>query len=157
MKISLARNYRTWMFALLPSTLGLGSALLWLHSMYWPLEIDEAGITLRNYRRVGWHSIRRIGVSRSYLDGHVSAIRIHYDRGVSKKPIRALADGDRVARVILGMFALTNRNRAADARSARAAGPDFRRGNARTQRQEFVGPRNAQRREFADLRMSAGH
>jgi hypothetical protein len=97
------------MVALLPSTLGLGTALLWLHSMHWPLDIDPAGLTLRSRRRVAWRSIRRIGVSRSYLDGHISEMRIHHDGGVSKIPINSLENGDRVARIILAMFARIDR------------------------------------------------
>jgi hypothetical protein len=64
MKVALAPRYRTWMFVLFPSTLGLGSAALWLHSLNWPLELDEAGLTLRNHRQVSWAAIRKIGVSR---------------------------------------------------------------------------------------------
>jgi hypothetical protein len=63
MKVALAHRYRAWMFVLLPSTLGLGSAALWLHSLNWPLELDEAGLTLRNHRQVSWDAIRKIGVS----------------------------------------------------------------------------------------------
>jgi hypothetical protein len=111
MKVALAHRYRAWMVLLLPSTLGLGSAVLWLHSMHWPLNVDPAGLTLRSHRQVGWRSIRRIGVSRSYLDGHISEMRIHHDGGVSKIPIHALEDGDRVARIILAMFARMDRAR----------------------------------------------
>jgi hypothetical protein len=105
MKIALAPRYRTWMVLLLPSTLGLGSAVLWLRSLHWPVDIDPTGLTLRSHRRVAWSSIRRIGVSRSYLDGHISEMRIHHHGGVSKIPIGALEDGERVARIILAMFA----------------------------------------------------
>jgi hypothetical protein len=112
MKVALAPRYRTWMFVLLPSTLGLGSAALWLHSLHWPLELDEAGLTLRNRRQVSWDAIRKIGVSRSYRDGHVCQIRIHHDDGVSKIPVHALQDGQTVVRAILTMFANVDRERA---------------------------------------------
>src|SRR5580698_6927275 len=112
MKVALAPRYRTWMFVLFPSTLGLGSAALWLHSLNWPLELDEAGLTLRNHRQVSWAAIRKIGVSRSYRDGHVCQIRIHYGDGVSKIPVHALQDGQTVVRAILTMFARTDRARA---------------------------------------------
>jgi hypothetical protein len=93
------------MFALLPSTLGLGSAALWLHSLNWPLTVDEAGLTLRNRRQMGWVSVEKIGLSRSYLDGHVSQLRIHFDDGgVSKIPVRALHDGQTVVKTILTNF-----------------------------------------------------
>jgi hypothetical protein len=112
MKVALAPRYRTWMFVLFPSTLGLGSAALWLHSLNWPLELDEAGLTLRNHRQVSWAAIRKIGVSRSYRDGHVCQIRIHYCDGVSKIPVHALRDGQTVVRAILTMFANADRARA---------------------------------------------
>jgi hypothetical protein len=117
MKIALAARYRAWMLALLPSTLGLGSMVLWLRSLHWPLSIDATGLTLRNHRRVDWDSISRIGVSRSYLDGHISEIRVHHDTGVSKIPVRALSDGDRVARTILTLFAQASRAQARDNRA----------------------------------------
>jgi hypothetical protein len=120
MKIALAARYRAWMLVLLPSTLGLGSAALWLRGMHWPVNIDLAGLTLRDRRQVGWRSIHRIGVSRSYVDGHISEMRIHHDGGVSKIPIDALEDGDRVARVILAMFARTDRARTRNRRLAKA-------------------------------------
>jgi hypothetical protein len=112
MKIALAPRYRLWMLALLPSTLGLGSAVLWLRSLNWPLDLDEEGLTLRNLRQVNWHSITKIGVSRGYLDGHVSEIRVHYDGGVSKIPAHALKDGQMVIGTILAMFEQTDRARA---------------------------------------------
>jgi hypothetical protein len=93
------------MFVLFPSTLGLGSAALWLHSLNWPLELDEAGLTFRNHRQVSWAAIKKIGVSRSYRDGHVCQIRIHYCDGVSRIPVYALKDGQTVVRTILTMFA----------------------------------------------------
>jgi hypothetical protein len=104
MRIALAPRYRFWMFAFLPSTLGLGSAILWLRSLKWPLALDEQGLTLRNHRQVDWRSITKIGVSRSYCDGHVSEMRIHYGDGVSTIPAHALQDGQLVARAILTMF-----------------------------------------------------
>jgi hypothetical protein len=111
MKIALASQYRLWMIALLPSTLGLGSAVLWLHSLNWPRTLDEGGLELRNHRKVKWHSITRIGVSRSYLDGHVSEIRIHYNGGTSRIPSNGLQNGQTVVRTILATFAQTDRAR----------------------------------------------
>lgn len=112
MKVALAPRYRTWMFVLFPPTLGLGSAALWLHSLNWPLELDEVGLTLRNHRQASWAAIRKIGVSRSYRDGHVCQMRIHYGDSVSKIPVHALQDGQTVVRTILTMFANANRARA---------------------------------------------
>jgi hypothetical protein len=108
MRIALASHYRIWMLALFPITLGFGSAALWLRSCNWPLSIDDAGIILRRHRRVGWHSIKRIGTSRSYLDGRISEIRIYYDGGVSRVPVRALQNGQNVVSIILAMFARSN-------------------------------------------------
>ena len=112
MTVALAPQYRTWMFVLFPSTLGLGSVALWLRSMNWPLELDKSGLTLRNRRQVSWAAIRKIGISRNYRDGHVCQIRIHYGDGVSKIPVHALQDGQRVVRTILTMFAKADRTRA---------------------------------------------
>ena len=135
MKVTLAPRYRTWMFVLFPSTLGLGSAALWLHSLNWPLELDEAGLTLRNHRQVSWAAIRKIGVSRSYRDGHVCQIRIHYGDGVSKIPVHALQDGQTVVRAILTMFANADRARAT---SKGPKGPNSVSVNVTKPIQEFV-------------------
>jgi len=135
MKVALAPRYRTWMFVLFPSTLGLGSAALWLHSLNWPLELDEAGLTLRNHRQVSWAAIRKIGVSRSYRDGRVCQIRIHYGDGVSKIPVHALQDGQTVVRAILTMFANADRARA---HRKGPKGPQFRQVNVTKPIQKFV-------------------
>jgi hypothetical protein len=111
MKVALAPYYRNWMMALFPTTLGLGTALLWLCTLNCPQSIDETGVTLRYGRRVGWCSIRKIGVSRSYFDGHVSQVRIYYDGGASKIPVARLQDGQDVVRIILAAFALVTQAR----------------------------------------------
>jgi hypothetical protein len=99
------------MLALFPATLGLGTAVLWLRSLSWPLSIDEAGIMLRHRRRVEWASIRKIGLSRSYLDGRVAQVRIHHSGGICKIPMHGLEDGQLVARTILAMFEQVKRAR----------------------------------------------
>lgn len=104
MKVALSFRYRTWMLALLPMTLGLGTAALWIRSLNWPLSLNESGITLRRRCRVEWRSIRKIRVSRSYLDGHASQICIHHNRGVSNIPVKNLRHGQLVVRTILDMF-----------------------------------------------------
>jgi hypothetical protein len=43
-KVALASRYRNLMLVLFPATLGLGTAVLWLRSLSWPLGLDEAGI-----------------------------------------------------------------------------------------------------------------
>jgi hypothetical protein len=70
LKLVLAPKYRFWMLALLPITLGLGTAALWARSLNLPCSIDAEGLTFRYGRKVPWRSIRRIGVCRGYLDGH---------------------------------------------------------------------------------------
>jgi hypothetical protein len=112
MKVALAPQYRMWMFALFPATLGIGTAALWLRSLSWPLRVDATGLTLRHHRRVNWQSITKIGVSRSYLDGHVAQLRIHHHGGVNRIPVHGLQDGEKVARTILTMFELAHRPRA---------------------------------------------
>jgi hypothetical protein len=111
MRVALAAPYRIGMFALLPVTFGVGTAVLWLRSSSWPLRIDPAGLILRNHRRIDWRSIKRIGVSRSLRDDRVSQIRIHHDGGVSKIPMRRLQDGEKVATAIVAMFEQTSRGR----------------------------------------------
>jgi hypothetical protein len=104
MKIALAPQYRFWMFALLPTTLGLGTAALWARSLNWPLRIDSEGLTLRYRRKVPWKSIKKISVWRNYRDGHVSRMDIHHKAGTSKIPVRGLQDGEKVAGIILTSF-----------------------------------------------------
>jgi hypothetical protein len=124
MKVALASQYRMWMFALFPTTLGVGTAALWLRSLSWPLRIDAAGLTLRHRRRVDWQSVRKIGVSRSYLDGHVGEMRIHHDRGICKIPLQGLKDGEEVAETILSMFKQVDRARVHKQNFAAAGGPN---------------------------------
>jgi hypothetical protein len=122
MKVALASRYRNLMLVLFPATLGLGTAMLWLRSLSWPLRVDDAGMTLRHRGRVEWASIRKIGLSRSYLDGRVSKLRIHYARGTCTIPVRGLEDGQEVARIIIAMF--EHAKRARRARTDRTPGRD---------------------------------
>jgi hypothetical protein len=125
MRVELAPSYRTWMLALLPTTLGVGTAALWLRSLSWPLSIDADGLTLRYHRKLRWSSMRKIGVSRSYLDGHVGEIRIHHRGGVRRIPLRGLRDGERIAEMIITLFKQTRRGDAGDAPTT--GGPDITR------------------------------
>jgi hypothetical protein len=109
MKVALASRYRIWMCVLFPMTAGLGTIALWLLSLKWPLRIDERGVTFRCHRRVDWRSITKIGLSRSYLDGHCSQIRLHHDGGTSKIPVDALQDGQAVVQFMLAMFDVAHR------------------------------------------------
>ena len=113
MKVALALEYRIRMFALLPATLGLGTAILWARSLRWPCRIDADGMTLRYRRRVLWKSIEKINVGRDYRDGHVSQIDIHHHGGVEKIPMRALRDGQSIATTILATFKQVRRARPA--------------------------------------------
>jgi hypothetical protein len=114
MKVALAPRYRSWMLILFPATLGLGTAALWFRSRNWPLNIDEGGVRFRSHRHVAWNSIRKISVSRSYVDGHVSQMCIHHAGGISKVPVHGLDDGQRVVRTILGFFAQINSTTSVD-------------------------------------------
>jgi hypothetical protein len=108
MRVELAARYRGWMLALFPATLGLGTAALWLRSRNWPLMIDESGMRLRSHRYVNWASITKLSVSRNYLDGHVSHIRIHHADGITQVPVRGLEDGQSVVSAMIFMFKRTN-------------------------------------------------
>jgi hypothetical protein len=109
MKVVLAPRYRLWMLALVPTTLGVGTAALWARSLNWPRSVDGEGVTLRYRRKIPWESIRKVCVYRDYLDGHVSRIDIHHQESVSKIPTRPLRDGENVARIILASFKLARR------------------------------------------------
>jgi hypothetical protein len=111
MEVGLARQYRIWMWALLPATLGVGTAALWGRSLSWPRSVDSDALTLRSFRRVQWEAIRRVTVQRDYLGGQVSRIDIHYPGGSSRIPVRALRDGESVAAAILAKFKQTRRTR----------------------------------------------
>jgi hypothetical protein len=105
--MSLSIRYR----ALLP-TLDLGRTALWERSLNCQLRLDEDGLTLRHNRKVPWNSICKIGVSRNYLDGHVSEVRIHHSGGINKISIRGLRDSETVVRDMLTIFERTRRSRA---------------------------------------------
>jgi hypothetical protein len=110
MKVLLAQDYWRKILAL-PSTVGTGAIVLWLRRSTWPLRIDQSGLVLRNHQRVAWGSVRKIGVSRRYLDGRLSHIRIHHSRGISHVPLDAIEDGENVARQILSIFAGVRKER----------------------------------------------
>jgi len=122
MKVVLAHRYRIWMLALLPATLGVGTAALWARSLSWPASIDAEGLTLRSRRRLAWPAIRQITVVRDYLDGYVARIDIHRRGGVTRIPVHALRDGERVVAMILTMFKQTRR-RCADGELAVTEAP----------------------------------
>ena len=106
---------------------GLGTAALWLRSLNRPLSVDADGLTLRYHRRLPWSSIKKIGISRSYLDGHVSEMRIHHRGGVSKIKVRELRDGEKVVGMVLTMFKLTRRAGTGSELRANEPAPDITR------------------------------
>jgi hypothetical protein len=108
MKVALAAQYRAWMLALFPATLGVGTAALWFRSRNWPLAIDETGVRLRSHRYLNWASIIKLGVSRNYLDGSVSHIRMHHADGIIKVPVSGLEDGQAVLATMIFMFKRTS-------------------------------------------------
>jgi hypothetical protein len=122
MKVALAPRYQTWMLALVPLSLGLGTAFLWLRSLDWPLDVNDEGLIFRNHRQVMWSSITKIGVSRHYRDGHVSEIRIHSDAGINRIPAYVLRDGQKVVSIILAMFEEADRARSHNKRRLEVEG-----------------------------------
>jgi hypothetical protein len=104
MKIGLAPHYRFWMLALLPTTLGLGTALLWLRSLNWPRGVDTDGFTLRFRRKVLWKAVDKISVQSDYYDTHVVRIDIHHGGGVYRVPVRSLLEGESIAKMIIAAF-----------------------------------------------------
>ncbi len=119
MKVALARRYRIWMLALLPATLGIGTAALWARSLNWPCDIDREGLMLRCRRKIHWRVIRQVTVVRDYLDGHVARIDIDCPGGISRIPVHALYDGEHIAAVILAMFKKSRRQQLHQLRASR--------------------------------------
>lgn len=120
MKVALAPADGTPTLASFLTTFGLGTVTLRLRSLNRPLRIIGArGPALRVHRRVIRRSTRKIGVSRSYPDCHLSEIRIHRDGAVGNIPVQGLQDGERVVSAILAMFEQMNWAQAPE-RSAKA-------------------------------------
>jgi hypothetical protein len=94
------------MWLLAPLTLGLGTLALWLLALRWPRRIDRSGLTLRSGRQVPWAAIRKIGVLKDARAGESRTVRleIHCDWGIVRLPLRAIADGERVAAEIRASF-----------------------------------------------------
>jgi hypothetical protein len=109
--LALAYQLRNWMFAFLPSVPGAGNAIPSGRDVAW-LHIDTDGITPRFHRKISWSLIKKIGVSRSYLDGHTSEIRIYHRGGVSTISLEGLRDGENLVSDLLAMFERAGRTRA---------------------------------------------
>src|SRR5262249_52888354 len=104
MKVCLAPNYRLWMWFLLPTTLGVGTALLWMLSLGWPSAIEPETLTLRGRRRIRWGEITAIKLRCDYMDGRITRIDVHHPRGRSSIAVNALRNGHVVAAAILAGF-----------------------------------------------------
>ena len=111
MKIFLTSRYWNWVIDLFRTIPGAGVIGLWRRGLNYPL-VDEAGLTLCRQCQIDWRTIRKIGVSRSYVDGHFSEIRIHHLCGISKIPVHGLQNGQALVRTILNKFEQVNRTRA---------------------------------------------
>jgi len=122
MIVHLAAKYRIVMWSLLPLTLGIGPAVMWLWALRWPRRIDKNGLTSRYGRRVPWSAIKKIGVLKDSREGESRTIRleIHFDRGVIRAPMWAFADGEKVAREIRTSFGAMSSARLSEASKASA-------------------------------------
>jgi hypothetical protein len=109
MRVHLARRYRTWMWLLLPSTLGLGTAALWAHSLEWPLIIDAEALTLRSRRKLSWSKIRKITTHRDYGDDRILQLDIQTASSQWRIPMRGLEDAQTVAVTIVSVFRQSRR------------------------------------------------
>jgi|HubBroStandDraft_6_1064221.scaffolds.fasta_scaffold959493_2 hypothetical protein len=98
------------MWALLRAPLGLGTDAGWLGNYGRRLRIDAVGVTLHRYSRIEWRSVRRVGVSRSYIDGHACQVSLHHEGGVSRIDVQSLPDGERIVQIILAMFKQAHRS-----------------------------------------------
>jgi len=112
------------MWLLLPTTLGVGTAVLWARSLNWPRSIGSGAVILRSRRRVPWDTIRTISVRRHYCDDHTSRIEISFRGGRCTFPTRALRNGESVAAATLAMFKQTGRMRTDNSSVASEAGND---------------------------------
>jgi hypothetical protein len=113
MKVCLAPRYRFWMWLLLPTTLGIGTGLLWMLSLGWPRAIGAETLTLRGRRRIRWGEITAIKVRCDYMDGRITRIDVHHPRGRSRIAVNALLNGQVVATIILASFKRARRARPA--------------------------------------------
>jgi hypothetical protein len=111
MKVCLAPRYRLWMWLLLPTTLGMGTALLWMFSLGWPRAIGTETLTLRGWRRIRWGEITAIKLRCDYMDGRITRIDVHHPRGRSRIAVNALLNGQVVATIILASFKRARRAR----------------------------------------------
>ena len=111
MKIFLTSRYWNWVIDLFRTIPGAGIIGLWRRGLNYPL-VDEGGLTLCRQCRIDWRTIRKIGVSRSYVDGHVAELRIHHRSGVSNIPVLGLQNRQALVRTILNEFERVNRTRA---------------------------------------------
>jgi hypothetical protein len=109
MRVRLARRYRAWMWLLLPLTLGLGTAALWVHSLEWPLIIDSEALTLRSRRKLSWNKIRKITTHRDYVDDRILQLDIQTAGSQWRIPMRELEDGQTVAVTIVSAFRQSRR------------------------------------------------
>ena len=113
-KVAFARGYRNWEFALLPATLGIGTAVLWARSLSWPRNVDAHDLSLGYRRKVSWRSIERISVWRNYCNGDVFQIDIRHHGSVDRVPVRSLRDGQEIASAILARFKERRRGQSAN-------------------------------------------
>jgi hypothetical protein len=95
MDVRLAQQYRSWMVALLPLTLGLGTLVLWARALRWPRRLERDGMRLRNGRFVRWKDITRIGVTKREFDEETVKLDLYFAGGSARVPLRYLQDGER--------------------------------------------------------------
>jgi hypothetical protein len=114
MKVCLSPRYRLWMWLLLPTTLGLGTALLWMLSLSWPCAIELETLALRGRRSVRWREIAAIKLRCNYMDGRITRMDVHHPRGRSRIAVNALQNGQVVAAIILASFKRARRARSTD-------------------------------------------
>ena len=100
MDVRLAREYRSWMVALLPLTLGLGTLVLWVRASRWPRRLERDGVRLRNGRFVRWKEITRIGVTKREFDEETVNLDLYFADGSARVPVRHLQDGERIAAAV---------------------------------------------------------
>jgi hypothetical protein len=91
MKVCLAPRLRLWMWMLLPTARGVGTAFL---SLDWPRAIEPNTLTLRSRLRMRWGKIPTIKHRSAYMEGPITGIDVQPGRSsIAVSALRRLQKG----------------------------------------------------------------
>ncbi|TCK31597.1 hypothetical protein EV667_1708 [Ancylobacter aquaticus] len=89
-------RFLLWFIVLLPLTLGVGSAILWLRRRFSVYQVDEAGVTLWAGRNLPWRKVRNFHF-RKRMEGagpRITRVDIQFEVGRGFIAPEWLANGD---------------------------------------------------------------